>query len=164
MGIRHSGSPSAGGSMLGSPPHSSYSPGMSRPVRGSPSARGAPRGRSPRVPGGMPRGAAVGSSAMMEFASGVAGSPGNQPGAPRMARGSMSVRARSVDGYSYGKQTVTNYICNICNAVYKNHSSLLTHQVKVHGRQKKEGMGRPRMQPSYEQEDDNSDMDEMGEM
>lgn len=164
MGIRHSGSPTAGGMMLGSPPLTSFSPGTSRPARGSPSVRGAQRGRSPRVPGAMLRGAAAGSSAMMEFASGVAaGSSGNQSGAPRMARGSLSVRARSVDGYSYGKQTVTNYICNICNAVYKNHSSLLTHQVKVHGRQKKEGMGRPRMRSTYEQEDDSSE-EEMGEM
>lgn len=85
-------------------------------------------------------------------------------GPARMSRGSSSVRTRTLDGYSYGKQTVTNYICNLCQAVYKNHSSLLTHQVKVHGRQKKEGKGRPKMQADMYDDDDDEDEDEDGDM
>lgn len=118
----------------------------------------------------MQRGAstsASASSAMVPFV----GSTGSvmRGGAARMSRGATSVRTRTLDGYSYGKQTVTNYICNLCQAVYKNHSSLLTHQVKIHGRQKKEGKGRPKMQQAdmYEDDDDedeDGDMDMMGNM
>lgn len=68
--------------------------------------------------------------------------------------GKLSVDSKNIDGFSYGKQTVTQYICNICGVVYKNHSSLLTHQVKTHGRQKKAGVGRrPKHSEDYDEED-----------
>ena len=53
------------------------------------------------------------------------------------------------DGYSFGKQTVVQYVCNICKGVYNSHSGLLNHQVRNHGRQKKIGVGRkPKNQSS----------------
>jgi len=65
-------------------------------------------------------------------------------GASRAAGGaSQSVTGQASDGFSYGKLTVTNYVCNICNAQYKHHCNLLTHQIKAHGREKKKGTGRP---------------------
>lgn len=176
IGIRYSQNPtSPGGSMLWSPSSmsaSAHSSGMSvPPVRGFPPVRRSYRARGPRASGGMSRGgAAAGAGRMLEFASGATASPHGQPGVAagvtRAGRGVARVKARCVDGYSYGKQTVTNYICNICSAVYKNHSSLLTHQVKVHGRQKKEGKGRPKMQLAYDDGDDGEDTEteEMGEM
>ena len=109
-------------------PYSGLSPNnaMRQPYSSPPSRSRRPRGVMP----GMSRGMAMQSR----------GSP-TVP-SPHGMRGQASVRVRNMDGYSYGKQTVTNYICNMCEAVYKNHSSLLTHQVKVHGRQKKVGVGR----------------------
>lgn len=55
---------------------------------------------------------------------------------------SVEERGAGGDAFSFGKTTVTQYICNICKGQYKSHSSLLTHQVRTHGRQKKVGMGR----------------------
>jgi len=147
----------------------------SPPVMSSPAMmRGSPRTRRARGSPQMQRGAsasASASSAMVPFVGNTGAVMRGGGGGPRMSRGSSSVRTRTLDGYSYGKQTVTNYICNLCQAVYKNHSSLLTHQVKVHGRQKKEGKGRPKMLPAdmYEEEEDDdddedADMDSMGNM
>jgi len=53
-----------------------------------------------------------------------------------------TLQTRNIDGFSYGKQTVTNYVCNLCSASYKHHCNLLTHQVRIHGRPKKQ-LGRP---------------------
>ena len=73
--------------------------------------------------------------------SGAAGSADNVPAFdPRF---SSPTNDAGGDSYSYGKVTITNYVCNLCGVVYKHHCNLLTHQVRVHGRQKKRGAGRP---------------------
>ena len=56
--------------------------------------------------------------------------------------GWSSVEQAGEGGYTFGKETVVQYVCNICKGHYKSHSSLLNHQVRNHGRQKKVGVGR----------------------
>lgn len=63
-------------------------------------------------------------------------------GRGRGGRGVAVQKDHSTDGFSYGKLTVTNYVCNICGAQYRQQCNLLTHQVRVHGREKKRGTGR----------------------
>ena len=66
----------------------------------------------------------------------------------RCRPGVMTQMSVTTDGYSFGKQVVTNYVCNICGVKYKHHCSLLTHQVRAHGRQKKKTGRRPRNIPN----------------
>ena len=73
------------------------------------------------------------------------------PRGHRGRRGSTStgrgnrVNSDSTDRISFDKQVVTKYVCNICCASYTHHCNLLTHQVRVHGRQKKKTGRRPKV-------------------
>jgi hypothetical protein len=58
-----------------------------------------------------------------------------------------NVETQNMTGFSYGKITQTNYVCNLCGAVYKHHCNLLTHQVNAHGREKQKNRGRRPLQP-----------------
>lgn len=51
--------------------------------------------------------------------------------------------------------TVTKYVCNICDATFNHHCTLLTHQVRKHGRQKNARRGRPSAYavPSFDHHD-----------
>jgi len=52
------------------------------------------------------------------------------------------VQTEAKDFSSLAALTVTKYICNMCSVEYKHYRTLLTHQIKAHGREKKEGVGR----------------------
>lgn len=72
--------------------------------------------------------------------------PSGQARTKPAGRGGLraKVETQASDGFSYGKLTMTKYVCNICGASYKHQCNLLTHQVRVHGRQKKKTGRRPK--------------------
>lgn len=65
-----------------------------------------------------------------------------KPFTPALGGRATSESVKATDGFSYGKLTVTNYVCNLCGTQYKHQCNLLTHQVRVHGREKKKNIGR----------------------
>jgi len=77
------------------------------------------------------------------------GRPGSSGGVPTSVHYRAASQTQSVQPSSGGKNecsfakfTVTNYVCNICSVQYTKHCSLLNHQVRVHGRERKRGVGR----------------------
>src|SRR6218665_197828 len=56
---------------------------------------------------------------------------------------SASKTSSSVASYAKLTHTVTKYVCNLCDATFNHHCTLLTHQVRKHGRKKNARRGRP---------------------
>jgi hypothetical protein len=52
------------------------------------------------------------------------------------------IQVKENGGFSYGKMVEMSYVCNLCGKRFRHQCSLLTHQVRIHGREKKKNMGR----------------------
>lgn len=71
--------------------------------------------------------------------------PANRQMSAQLAPSAAARQTSSVASHTKLTHTVTKYVCNLCDATFNHHCTLLTHQVRKHGRKKNARRGRPAM-------------------